>query len=234
MNQRERLLLLPGLLCDPILWTHQSEHLADLADITIADLTSQESMADMAAEAIAAMPDGPFALAGLSMGGYVAQEVMQQAGDRVTRLALLDTSSRPDSEEQTRRRKGLISLAKTGKFKGVTPKLLPLLIHPDRMEDDALTGAIMEMSGNVGRDAFLRQQIAILNRPDSRPDLAKIPCPTLILCGRQDALTTLEMHEEMAAGVTGSKLVVVEDSGHMSTMEQPHAVTAVMRYWLQS
>ena len=234
MNQRERLLLLPGLLCDPILWTHQSEHLADLADITIADLTSQESVADMAADAIAAMPDGPFALAGLSMGGYVAQEAMRQAGDRVTRLALLDTSSRPDSEEQTRRRKGLISLAKTGKFKGVTPKLLPLLIHPDRMEDDALTGAIMEMSGNVGRDAFLRQQIAILNRPDSRPDLPKITCPTLILCGRRDDLTTLEMHEEMAAGVTGLKLVVVEDSGHMSTMEQPHAVTAVMRYWLQS
>ncbi|MEQ9199105.1 MAG: thioesterase domain-containing protein, partial [Rhodospirillales bacterium] len=132
MSGRERLLLLPGLLCDPILWAHQSGHLADLAEITIADLTSQESVADMAADAIATMPDGPFALAGLSMGGYVAQEVMRQAGDRVTRLALLDTSARPDSAEQTRRRRGLISLAKTGKFKGVTPKLLPLLIHPDR------------------------------------------------------------------------------------------------------
>lgn len=233
MSQRQRLLLLPGLLCDPILWTHQSEHLADLADITIADLTSQESVADMAADAIATMPDGPFALAGLSMGGYVAQEVMRQARDRVTRLALLDTSARPDSEEQTRRRTGLIELARKGRFKGVTPKLLPMLIHPDRMTDEALTGDILQMSGNVGRDAFLRQQTAILHRPDSRPDLAKITCPALVLCGRQDGLTTLEMHEEMAAGITGSRLVVIEDSGHMSTMEQPHAVTAVMRYWLQ-
>lgn len=232
MTDKQPLLLLPGLLCDPILWAHQTEYLSDIADMTVADLTRHDNVADMAASAIEGMPE-TFALAGLSMGGYVAQEVMRQAGDRVTRLALLDTSSRPDTEEQTRRRRGLISLAKTGKFKGVTPKLLPLLIHPDRMEDEALTSEVMTMSENVGRDAFFLQQTAILNRPDSRPDLAKISCPTLVLCGRQDALTGVELHEEMATGIDGSKLVVVEDCGHLSTMEQPEAVTAVMRYWLQ-
>ena len=101
------------------------------------------------------------------------------------------------------------------------------------MEDEALTSEVMTMSENVGRDAFFLQQTAILNRPDSRPDLAKISCPTLVLCGRQDALTGVELHEEMAAGIDGAKLVVVEDCGHLSTMEQPEAVTAVMRYWLQ-
>lgn len=232
MTEKIPLLLLPGLLCDPLLWAHQSAHLSDICDITIADLTKHDSVVDMAASAIKGMPE-KFALAGLSMGGYCAQEVMRQAGDRVTRLALLDTSARADSEEQTRRRRGLISLAKTGKFKGVTPKLLPLLLHPDRLEDEALTSKVMQMSENVGRDAFFQQQTAIMNRPDGLPGLAKITCPTLVLCGRQDALTGVELHEEMAAGIKGSKLVVVENCGHLSTMEQPEAVTAVMRYWLQ-
>lgn len=232
MTEKIPLLLLPGLLCDPLLWAHQTAHLSDICDITIADLTTQDSVVDMAAAAIKGMPE-KFAVAGLSMGGYCAQEVMRQAGDRVTRLALLDTSARADSEEQTRRRRGLISLAKTGKFKGVTPKLLPLLLHPDRLEDEALTSKVMQMSENVGRDAFFQQQTAIMNRPDGLPDLAKITCPTLVLCGRQDALTGVDLHEEMAAGITGSKLVVVENCGHLSTMEQPEAVTAVMRYWLQ-
>ena len=232
MTEKIPLLLLPGLLCDPLLWAHQHEHLSDICDITIADLTKHDSIVDMAASAITGMPE-KFALAGLSMGGYCAQEVMRQAGDRVTRLALLDTSARADSEEQTRRRRGLISLAKTGKFKGVTPKLLPLLLHPDRLEDEALTSKVMQMSENVGRDAFFQQQTAIMNRPDGLPDLAKITCPTLVLCGRQDALTGVDLHEEMAAGIKGSKLVVVDNCGHLSTMEQPEAVTAVMRYWLQ-
>jgi pimeloyl-ACP methyl ester carboxylesterase len=232
MTEKTPLLLLPGLLCDPLLWAHQVKHLSDLADITVADLTKHDSVVDMAAAAIEGMPE-KFALAGLSMGGYCAQEVMRQARGRVTRLALLDTSARADSAEQTRRRRGLISLAKTGKFKGVTPKLLPLLLHPDRLEDDALTSEVMQMSENVGRDAFFLQQTAIMNRPDGLADLAKIDCPTLILCGRQDALTGVELHEEMAAGIKGAKLVIVEDCGHLSTMEQPEAVTAVMRYWLQ-
>ena len=117
-----------------------------------------------------------FALAGLSMGGYVAFEIMRQAPQRVLKLCLLDTSARPDTPEQVRRRELLITMSREGKFKGVTPRLLPMLIHPDRMEDKELTYIIMTMAERVGREAFVRQQTAILKRPDSRPLLKSIKC----------------------------------------------------------
>lgn len=112
------------------------------------------------------------------------------------------------------------------------PRLLPLLIHPDRQADEALAGAVMKMAERVGQDAFLRQQKAIMGRPDSRGDLGGFDLPTLVLCGRQDALTPLEMHEEMAASIPCARLCVVEESGHLSPMERPQAVTALMRGWL--
>ena len=225
------LLLLPGLLCDAALWAPQADFLSDIADITIADLTRDETMAGMARRALEAAP-ASFALAGLSMGGYVALEIMRQAPDRVRRLALLDTSALADLEEQTARRRGLIELAQKGRFKGVTPQLIPFLIHPCRVADQRLIGAVMTMAENVGMDAFLRQQRAIMGRPDSRPTLKTIDCPTLILCGRQDSLAPLARHEEMAAEIAGATLVVVEECGHLSTLEQPDAVNAALRRWL--
>jgi pimeloyl-ACP methyl ester carboxylesterase len=166
------------------------------------------------------------------MGGYAALEIMRQAPERVLRLALLDTSARADTPEQRSRRRGLIELAHKGQFKGVTPRLLPMLIHPDRLQDRALTEVVMAMAERVGRDAFLRQQKAILGRPDSRPELVRITCPTLVLCGRQDGLTPLALHEEMAAAIPGASLEIVEESGHLSPLERPNAVTAAMRGWL--
>jgi len=225
------LVLVPGLLCDDALWAHQSRHLADIADIRIGDTMSADSMAGMADAVLAAAPDR-FALAGLSMGGYISLEVMRRAPDRVTRLALLDTAAIADDADKRKHRKELIKLAETGKFKGVTPRLLPLFLHPDRLTDEPLTGAVMEMAGRVGKDAFLRQQKAILGRIDSRPHLADIRVPTLVLCGRQDGLTPLERHDEMAAAIPGARLSVIEDCGHLSTMEQPVAATAMLRDWL--
>lgn len=230
-GEREPLVLLPGLLCDAALWRPQIDALSDIADMSVADVSRDSSIAGMAARALAAAPQR-FALAGLSMGGYVAQEIMRTEPDRVTRLALLDTSSRADSEEQASRRRGLIELASKGKFKGVTPRLLPYLIHPDRMEDTALTGIVMAMAEHVGRDAFLRQQKAILSRIDGRDRLAEIACPTLVLCGRQDSLTPLKVSEEMADRIPGARLVIVEDCGHLSTLERPESVNAAMRDWL--
>jgi len=226
------LVLCPGLLCDDALWRHQVEHLSDIADIQIADFTHGETMSAFAGRVLDIAPD-TFALAGLSMGGYVAQEIMRRVPERVTRLALLDTSARADTAEQIARRRGLIELAEKGNFKGVTPRLLPLLIHEDRLEDELLTGEIMDMARHIGPEAFLRQQRAIMGRPDGREDLGRITCPTLILCGRQDALTPLELHEEMAAAIPGAKLVIIEHAGHLPPLEQPEAVTAVLRYWLQ-
>jgi pimeloyl-ACP methyl ester carboxylesterase len=166
------------------------------------------------------------------MGGYVAQEIMRQAPERVERLALVDTSARADTEAQRETRRELIRFSETGKFKGVTPRLLPNLIHPDHLQVPAIADVVMEMAERVGRDAFIRQQTAIMGRKDGRPDLAAIRVPTLIVCGRQDKLTPLAVAEEMQAQVAGSKLVIIEDSGHLAPLEQPHAVTAVMRYWL--
>jgi pimeloyl-ACP methyl ester carboxylesterase len=228
----EPLVLLPGLLCDAALWAPQVRALRGLVDpIMIGDLTRHDTLGGMADAVLAEAPPR-FALAGLSMGGYCAQEIMRRAPERVTRLALLDTSARADSEEQRARRRGLIELAQKGEFKGVTPRLLPLLIHPGRLEDKPLTDTVTGMAERIGKDAFLRQQKAIMGRPDGRPDLARIACPTLVLVGRQDALTPVALHEEIAAGIPGSRLVVIEDSGHLTTLERPEPVNAALEEWL--
>ncbi|GAB4191552.1 MAG: alpha/beta hydrolase [Thalassobaculales bacterium] len=225
------LLLLPGLLCDAALWAAQAAAFSAKRTVAVASLTHHETVAGMAARALAEAPPR-FALAGLSMGGYVALEIMRQAPERVERLALLDTAARPDTPEQVERRQGLIQLAEMGKFKGVTPRLLPLLLHRDRLDEQPLTEAVMAMAERVGKSAFIRQQKAIMSRPDSRPDLPRIACPALVLCGRQDALTPLDRAEEIAAGIPGSTLVVVEECGHLSTMERPAAVNAALADWL--
>jgi len=226
------LVLLPGLLCDAALWRHQTATLGDAAAFTLGDFIHGDSIEAMARSVLIEAPE-TFSLAGLSMGGYVALEIMRQAPRRVTRLALLDTSARSDSQERMEERRGLIELAQKGEFKGVAPRLLPMLIHPDRLGDVALTGTIMAMAESAGKEAFLRQQGAILNRIDSRPHLAEILCPTLVLCGRQDILTPVDVHQEMSDAIPRASFVVVEDCGHLATLEQPHAVSAALRYWLQ-
>jgi pimeloyl-ACP methyl ester carboxylesterase len=229
---KEFLLLLPGLLCDDALWRPQCEALAGIANCRIADLTRDDSMSAMASRALEGTPDR-FALAGLSMGGYVAQEIMRRVPERVTRLALLDTSARADNAEQTERRRGLIELAQKGTFKGVTPRLLPLLLHPDRLDDQALVSVVTGMAERVGKDAFLRQQKAIIGRTDGREELRRVRCPTLILCGANDALTPPKLHREMADRIPQARLVVIEDCGHLSTLERPDEVSAAMRDWLR-
>ena len=120
-----------------------------------------------------------------------------------------------------------MALANQGEFRGVTPRLLPMLIHPSRTEEEALTGIVTGMAERVGKDAFLRQQTAIMGRPDSRGDLPGISSPTLVLCGRQDALSTLEMHVEMADLIPRARLAVIEECGHLATLERPFAATAL-------
>jgi pimeloyl-ACP methyl ester carboxylesterase len=224
------LVLLPGLLCDAALWAHQTRYLGEVADVTVADLTGRDSVSALAADVLEKAPPR-FAVAGLSMGGYVALEIVRRAPERVAKLALVDTNARADSDQQ-RRRRGLMALARRGEFRGVTPRLLPMLIHPDRTGEEALTGEVMAMAERVGREAFLRQQTLIMDRPDSRPELPSIRCPTLVLCGRQDAISTLEMHVEMAKAIPGARLAIVEECGHLAPLERPHAITALMRDWL--
>lgn len=225
-------LLLPGLLCDGELFAHQMEGLADLAHFLVADLTQDDNIPSMARRALADAPPR-FALAGLSMGGYVAQEILRQAPGRVTRLCLLDTTYKPDTDEGRTRRLALIEMAKTGNFKGVTPRLLPMLIHPGHMADERITKSVTAMAERVGRDAFIRQQMAIMGRIDGRETLGKVACPSLVICGRQDQLTPPEVSRDMAGFIPAAKLVIVEECGHLAPLEQPQAVSALLRYWLQ-
>ncbi len=227
------LVLLPGLLCNAAMWEPQTEALASVARIVVADLTRHGTMQEMAASVLRDAPFETFALAGLSMGGYVAQEIMRQAPQRVTRLALLDTRARPETAEESVRRRALMELAQSGKgFTPVTNRMLPLMLHPTRVKDQPLVSVIRDMANRVGLEAYLRQQEAIIARPDFRPNLANIKCPTLVLCGREDQLTPLDCSEEMAAAIPGARLEVVEECGHMSTLERPEAVNAALRAWL--
>ena len=225
------LLLLPGLLCDARLWRDQVAALAGVRPV-VADLTRDETVGDLAARALRSVPqDAPIALCGLSMGGYVAMEIMRTAPARVARLALFDTSARPDTPDQTRRRRALLALSESGMFRGVTPRLLPQLLHPDHVAGP-LGKEVMAMAERVGRPAFHRQQRAIMQRPDSLPDLARIAVPTLVAVGESDTLTPPDLAEEMAALIPGARLARIAGAGHLPPMEMPEAVNALLRDWL--
>ena len=235
--RRQPLVLLSGALCDAALWRHQIAGLADIADVRVGDLTRDDFVGAMAARVLAGQPK-QFALAGISLGGYVALEIMRRAPERVTRLALLDTTARPEEgsggtaaepsvgTEAALRPNGPAALGQVG-------LLTTLLVHPKRLADRRLSTILGAMAERVGRKAFQRQQRAIRARPDSRAELAAIACPTMLICGRQDPLAPPALHEEMAAAIPGSELVLVEDCGHLSPLEQPEAVTAALRRWLQ-
>jgi pimeloyl-ACP methyl ester carboxylesterase len=225
------LVLVPGLLCDRRLWRYQVDGLSD--QILIPDVTGGDSMAGLARGILEAAPER-FALAGLSMGGYVSLEVMRQAPGRVEALALLDTSARPDTPERTEARLALVGLARGGRFDEVWQGLLPKVVHPDRVGEPGLRSAVREMAHAVGPEGFERQERAIIGRPDSRPDLPNISCPTLVQCGRDDTLTPPHLHQEPADGIPGASLHKIENCGHLSTLERPEAVTRAMRAWLEA
>ncbi len=233
MNVQEpALILVPGLLCNEVLWRAQVEGLADLARVTVtAEHTRHTDIGAIAAAILAAAPER-FSLAGLSFGGYIAFEIMRRAPDRVGRLALLNTTAREDDKERRELRRRFIEQAQLGRFLGMTDRLVREFVHPDRLADEALITDIKAMAQNVGRDGFIRQQTAIIGRPDSRRILGDIECPTLVLTGRQDPLTPVAVHEEMQAAIPDAQLVVIEDCGHLSPMERPDQVNRAMRDWL--
>jgi len=225
LQRKQSLILLPGALCDAALFRHQIAGLSDIADVKVGDLTRDDSIAAMARRVLAAAPPR-FALAGLSLGGYVALEIIRQAPDRVSRLALLDTSAEP--EEAGR---GESARAASG-AQGSSMPMTSLLVHPLRLGDRRLTVILNAMADRIGRKAFQRQQRASLERPDSRGELAAIRCPTLLLAGRQDPLVASSALEAMAKAIAGARLSVIEECGHLSPLEKPEAVTKALREWL--
>jgi pimeloyl-ACP methyl ester carboxylesterase len=221
------LLLLPGLPNDARVWQGVADRLADVASVRVADLTARESMAALADDVLAKAP-ARFALAGLSMGGYCAFEIVARAPERVTALGLVDTSARPDTPEGRANREKQIARA-PAELAAIVEELLPKWVHPSRFDDRAVADTVRAMARDVGADAFARQQRAIMSRADSRPRLAAIRCPTVVVCGREDMLLPLEVHEEMAHGIPGAKLRVIEACGHLAPLERPADVAAALR-----
>lgn len=232
MSEKMTLILVPGLLCDAALWAEQVLGLYDIADIQVADITDDDTMADLAAEILDEAPD-TFAVAGLSMGGYVVLEMMRQQPHRISHFALLDTNASADLPEQSERRKATMELAENGGLAKVAHQMLPALVHADHVDDPLKGGAYLKMAERVGVEGFLNQQNAILNRVDSTADLNAITCPTLVLCGDNDQLSSPQVHKDMAAAIgDNAEFVEIAHCGHLSTLEQPQAVTDALRAWL--
>ncbi len=225
------LVFVPGLLCDRRLWEKQIEALGDICEPVVADVSKDASIPAMAWRILETSPES-FALCGLSMGGYVALEVTRQAPERVERLALLDTSARPDTPEQTEARLELVRLGKESGLEEVARSLIPKLLHPSRLDDEWLVSTVVGMALSTGVESFRRQEGAIIARSDTREVLPSIECPALVLCGREDGITPMALHEELAENIPGSKLRIVEECGHLSTLERPDEVNDALREWL--
>jgi pimeloyl-ACP methyl ester carboxylesterase len=224
--------MIPGLLCSARLYAQQIPALWSVGPVTIADHTRDDTMAGIAGRILASAPPR-FALVGLSMGGYISFELLRQAPQRIVRLALLDTAARPDTAEASAGRRAQVDLAASGRFEEVIDALYIRLVHSSRVEDSALRELNRQMGREVGVAGYCRQQAANITRPDSRPTLADIRCPTLVLVGDSDQLTPPDRAQEIANGVAGARLVTVPACGHLSALEQPDAVNSAVLALLQ-
>jgi pimeloyl-ACP methyl ester carboxylesterase len=224
--------MIPGLLCSARLYAQQIPALWSVGPVTIAEHTRDDTMAGIAGRILASAPPR-FALVGLSMGGYISFELLRQAPQRIVRLALLDTAARPDTAETSAGRRAQVDLAASGRFEEVIDALYIRLVHPSRVEDKSLRELNRQMGREVGVAGYCRQQAANITRPDSRPTLADIRCPTLVLVGDSDQLTPPDRAQEIANGVAGARLVTVPACGHLSSLEQPDAVNSAVLALLQ-
>ncbi|MCJ2097320.1 alpha/beta fold hydrolase [Methylobacterium sp. E-046] len=224
------LVLLPGLLNDADLWRDQIAALDDIAQAHVGDITCGNDLGTIADQVLAEAPQR-FALAGFSLGGYVAQEILRRAPERVTRLALLDTAFRPDSPDRVANRRALDRAARApGRFHGFGDRLLTSYLDPVHLTDEAIITRIRAMTERLGPEVFVRQNG--IERTDGSDVLAALTCPVLVLCGETDAITPLAEHRAMAALIPGAKLVIVSSAGHMTPVEQPEAVAQALRDWL--
>ncbi|MDB6089904.1 MAG: Alpha/beta hydrolase family [Gammaproteobacteria bacterium] len=231
------LILVPGLLCDEAVWAHQSAALAGLADVHIATNGARDTLVAMA-EAIIAQAPARFALAGHSMGGRVALEVVRRVPERVVALALLDTGHMPlasgdAGEREVAGRMALVEKARREGMRAMGRDWMQGMVHPTHLADADLVNAILDMIERRSPELYAAQTRALIGRPDATPVLTSVRCPTLVLCGREDAWSPPRRHEDIRDLVPGSRLTVVAECGHMSTMEQPGAVSQALHEWLE-
>ena len=236
---REPLLLVPGLMCDATVWQPLLPALqAGGRDCRVVDHGDADHLPQMAQQLLDTAPPR-FALAGHSMGARVALEVLRSAPDRVTRVALLDTgylarAAGAPGEEEARKRQALLDVARRDGVRAMAAQWVQGMVHPDRLQDAPLIGAIVDMFARKNPDVFERQIRALLQRPDATGVLRAIRVPTLVLCGRQDSWAPVPQHEAMHALIPGAVFEVIEDAGHMAPMERPHAVAEALLRWLQA
>jgi pimeloyl-ACP methyl ester carboxylesterase len=231
MDNTMPILLVPGLVSSPRIFAPIIPALWRYGPVTVANHVRDDNMGAIARRILAEAPPR-FALAGHSMGGYIAFEIMRQAPQRVTKLALINTQARPDTPETSERRRGQMARAKAGEFHAIVDELFPLFVHPSRRDNANLRKLVHDMGDDMGADAFVRQQTAVIGRADSRPTLAAISCPALVLTSDQDNTIPNKLSVEIANGIPGAKLTIIPDCGHLSQVEQPQAVAAALTEWL--
>ncbi|RZA35349.1 MAG: alpha/beta fold hydrolase [Lysobacteraceae bacterium] len=225
------LMLLCGLLCDEVVWEAQAEALRGDYDVRILKFVEQDSMEAMAAHVLRNAPP-TFALAGHSMGGRVALEVLRRAAPRVERVALLDTGFEAAAADEAGRRAVLVDQALEEGIDSVAAAWGLPMLAPRHREDPALVQAVFDMVGRMSGAIYAAQTRALLARPDATGVLKGIACPTLVLCGMEDGWSPPERHRQMAELAPRAVLRLIDDCGHMSMMEQPDAVLAALREWL--
>jgi pimeloyl-ACP methyl ester carboxylesterase len=233
MDNSMPILLVPGLVSSPRIYTPVIPALWRFGPVTVANHIRDDNMGAIARRILAEAPPR-FALAGHSMGGYIAFEIMRQAPERVAKLALINTQARPDTPEATTRRRGMMERARGGDYRGVLDEFFPGFVHPSRHADASLRQLVYDMGADVGADAFIRQQTAVMSRPDSRPTLAWIRCPTLVLTGDEDNTIPNALSSEMANGIPGARLVILPNCGHLPQPEQPQACADALVEWLRN
>ena len=239
MTHATPLLLLPGLMNDSRIWNPLTTAIAGDRTVHVAPTHLHDSIAESARDAMAAMPAGSFAVAGFSLGGYVAQEVCRQAGGRIAGLGLLDTGARADTEEVKQGREGMIQAldgaegAGTATFGQVAQGFAARIVHASRLQDRELLHLLFDMASTVGSKGFVRQQRAAMNRVDTRDLLPRMNVPAVVVCGREDQITPFSLSQEMASLLPDAELVAVAEAGHMSILEQPATVVAALVRWLR-
>ena len=232
-THKPSLLLLPGLACDEHLFAGQLPALSRHHDVQVGDVhTRCPGLPEMAAALLAERP-GRHILVGCSMGGMLALQVLRQAPDRVRAVALLGTSARADTPELIALRSQACELFAAGRMGEVLRANLLFAFHPANQGRQALVGDYLAMIERAGPAQLIVQNRAVMARPDSRPLLPQIRCPVLVVCGEADSLTPPEHSREIAAAVSGAELQTVAGAGHMLTMEEPAAVTALLLEWLE-
>jgi pimeloyl-ACP methyl ester carboxylesterase len=233
MDNTMPILLVPGLGGSPRIFAAIIPALWRFGPVTVANHIRDNNIGVITRRILAEAPPR-FALAGHSMGGYVAFEIMRQAPRRVAKLALLNTQARADTPEAAERRRAQIAAIEAGGFSRGIEAMYPGFVHPSRRDDAALRELVREIADDVGPEAYVRQLTAVMGRPDSRPALAFIKCPTLVLTGDEDNTIPNSLSTEMANGIHGAKLTVIPRCGHLPSVEQPQATADALVEWLRN